>query len=121
MISLLQSIFVAVLSLPCAFSKRRNHPSYWRSLVGAEDDLEVHLAVVADGVCGAAVLDLVGVGPALGQVAVVGRALLLGALGLGRVDGEADVVVAAFHDGDVVGSAVEAVVFAVAELEEGLG
>jgi hypothetical protein len=87
----------------------------------AEDDFEVHLAGVADSVSGAAVLALVGVGPGLVQVAVVERAFLGRALGLGGVDGHSDVGRDAVHDGDVVGGAFEAVVRAVAEFEESLG
>lgn len=92
----------------------------------AENDLEVRLAVIANGVSRAAILDLVWVSPALIKRALPREARLAQALlrpfavGDG-VDADANVAVAAFHDGEVVSSAVFAGILAVAELDKGLG
>lgn len=91
----------------------------------AEDNLEVGLAFVADGISRRAVGGLVRVGPALGESAVARRADLAGALvvGLavdGRVNCEADILLGALHEGKVVSSAILAGVLGVAELEESL-
>lgn len=92
----------------------------------AEDNLEIHLAVVAHGVRWAAVRHLVRVGPALGRVAVARSADLAGtvvAVDAVREDGvhsKANIAVGAFHEREIVSGACETVVLAVAELEEGL-
>lgn len=92
----------------------------------AEDNLEVGLAVVADGVSRAAVLGLIRVGPALGRVAAVRIALLAraivcvaGAVHSG-VDGKADVAFTSLHEGEVVSSAVHVAHLTVAELSKSL-
>jgi hypothetical protein len=92
----------------------------------AEDNLEIHLAVVANTVSWTAIRHLVRVGPALRRVAVawvadlVGAVAAVGAVGEDGVHSNANIALAAFHDGEIVSGALEAVVCAVAELEEGL-
>ena len=92
----------------------------------AEDNLEVHLSVVADHVSWATVRHLVRVSPALRRVTVAGVADLAGAVAAAnailqdRVHGNANIALAAFHDREVVSRALEAIVLAVAKFEEGL-
>lgn len=81
--------------------------------------------MIANCISRAAILGLIRVGPTLVQRAVPGEAdlarTLLGAVSVGdRVDADADVLVAAIYDGEVVRRAVLAGVLAVAEFEEGL-
>lgn len=91
----------------------------------AKDDLEVGLAVVADRISRAAVLCLIRVGPALVQRAVPWEAslarTLLGALAVrDGISANANVAIAAFHDGKIVSSTVHASVLTVAKLEKSL-
>lgn len=91
----------------------------------AEDDLEIRLAVVADGISRAAILDLVRVGPALRQWTVPGEAslarALLGALAVGnRIDTNANIRITALHDRKVISSALLTSVLAIAKLEKSL-
>ena len=91
----------------------------------AEDDFESRLALVADCISGAAVRLLIGLGPALRRSTVSGRAdfaraLLAGLAVDGWVHSNANIVVTAFHNANVVGSAVKAIVLTVPELEQRL-
>lgn len=91
----------------------------------AEDDFESRLALVADCISGAAVRLLIGLGPALRRSTVSGRAdfarALFASLAVdSRVHGNANIVVTAFHNANVVGSAVKAIVLTVPELEQRL-
>jgi len=92
----------------------------------AEDNLEIHLAVVAHAISWTTVRHLVRVSPALRCFAVAGVAGLartVAAASITRkngVHGEADVAVGALHERKIVSRAFEAVVLAVAELEKSL-
>lgn len=91
----------------------------------AEDDFESRLALVADCISGAAVRLLIGLGPALRRSTVSGRAdfaraLLAGLAVDGWVHSNANIVVTAFHNANVVGSAVKAIVLTVPEFEQRL-
>jgi hypothetical protein len=97
------------------------------STLRTEDNLKVRLAMIADRISRAAILSLVRVGPALIQRAIPREAslarTLAGALSIrDRINAHANVLVAARkHQAQVVSAPLEAVVLAVAELEQGLG
>jgi len=80
-------------------------------------DVEVGLAVVADGISRAAILYLILVRPALIERTIGGRAEFAWTRGVLGIDCEA---VVAAHDGEIVGGALNAVECTVAELEERL-
>lgn len=90
-----------------------------------EDNLEVCLAVVADRVSRAAILDLVWVCPTLAQWAVPREAsfarTLLRAFAVGnRVGSDTNVAIAALHNRKIISSTLLAGVLAVAEFEKSL-
>jgi len=93
----------------------------------AEGDLEVGLALVADGVGGGAVGDLVRVGPALAEREAVllgadlDLALVAAVAVVERLDLDADLLVRAGHHADIVGNALDAAPATVAELGKRLG
>ena len=84
---------------------------------GTPHDVEVGLAVVADGISGAAIRYLIRVRPALAERAIGGRAVFAWARRVRWVYCEAVVTA---HDGEIVGSTIDAIECAVAELEERL-
>lgn len=91
----------------------------------AEGDLEISLALVADGVGGRAIGNLVRVGPAHVERQEAKHAVLdltiLGAVAVGeRLNLHTDLLVRALHHGDVVSSTFDTAPARVAELSEGL-
>jgi hypothetical protein len=91
----------------------------------AEDDFESRLTLVADSISRAAVRLLIGLGPALRRSTVSGRAdfarALLASLTINsRVHSNADIILTAFHNANVVSRAVQAIVLTIPELEQGL-
>lgn len=96
-----------------------------RSLLRAEHDLEVSLAMITDSVRRTTIFDLVRVSPALVKRTVPREAglarTLLGTFAIWHwISSNADILVAAFHDGEIVGRAILAHVFGVSEFEQSL-
>lgn len=89
----------------------------------AEHNLEISTPMVADRISRTANVYLVRIRPTLRRWAIPREARLAGAL-LGaptvrdRVDTDANIAIATFHDGEIIRSAIFAGILAVAELEK---